>query len=581
LYRSGAAFSIEKIGFVITKEKYGFTVYVLGDNNDTSNDNLTRLCKLLSGLLDILNTEFYNSRLEMYMKTPNDVDPVPLNSNNFTWPRPSPNLLATPKSKTAPAYLRRKAVEQGYYTLPDLTNRRQGNNERDSNFDLVQVENFVVGRNGYGKIHWLTPLDLTNVGAIDDIIYIQNGDVSLYEFHEKEPAVGEELNNPARITFENVYPNVVTFKTENKEASEDEQKKIMARFKRRIQRIANKRNYKNNKYDENTGIWQFEVDHFSRHGYHGDDDDLVKWLQETLWSKPKIQEKKKEQAEDYAGGLIFHEFYYEEVIGDDPPSELVLVSAGIHPVHVKKLIRVLYKLNPNREDYKQLVEHYNKGGGVVATYNHPQDTSTTTSGNQKQSSSNNNNNNNNKPEKQKPAAVVSQVKPVETTLAYDVFLSHDWGTFKCPDKGTAVKNHERVKLINEALKESGLVTWFDEEEMSGCLDDAMEKGISQSTCFLAFITENYMKKVGGLAPAGDADNCRREFVYAALKKQRPNKMMIPIVMDATQRTPAEWISLVAFHLGSDLYMDMSSPKLWDATKPESKDEFKKCVSKLI
>ena len=58
-------------------------------------------------------------------------------------------------------------------------------------------------------------------------------------------------------------------------------------------------------------------------------------------------------------------------------------------------------------------------------------------------------------------------------------------------------------------------------------------------------------------------------------------MMIPIVMDATQRTPAEWISLVAFHLGSDLYMDMSSPKLWDATKPESKDEFKKCVSKLI
>ena len=63
-----------------------------------------------------------------------------------------------------------------------------------------------------------------------------------------------------------------------------------------------------NKYDENTGIWQFEVDHFSRHGYHGDDDDLVKWLQETLWSKPKIQEKKKEQAEDYAGGLIFHEF---------------------------------------------------------------------------------------------------------------------------------------------------------------------------------------------------------------------------------------------------------------------------------
>ena len=157
-----------------------------------------------------------------------------------------------------------------------------------------------------------------------------------------------------------------------------------------------------------------------------------------------------------------------------------------------------------------------------------------------------------------------------------LFFSHTWR----PDL-SGRNTHDRVHNIVKRIREYGWTTWFDEEEMSGCLDDAMEKGISQSTCFLAFITENYMKKVGGLAPAGDADNCRREFVYAALKKQRPNKMMIPIVMDATQRTPAEWISLVAFHLGSDLYMDMSSPKLWDATKPESKDEFKKCVSKLI
>jgi hypothetical protein len=44
----------------------------------------------------------------------------------------------------------------------------------------------------------------------------------------------------------------------------------------------------------------------------------------------------------------------------------------------------------------------------------------------------------------------------------DVFLSHDWGTDEL-----GRNNHGRVRTINRILKEKGLHTWFDKEELKG------------------------------------------------------------------------------------------------------------------
>ena len=41
----------------------------------------------------------------------------------------------------------------------------------------------------------------------------------------------------------------------------------------------------------------------------------------------------------------------------------------------------------------------------------------------------------------------------------DVFLSHDWGT------DNNVDNHARVAMVNHALKQRGLLTWFDQEKV--------------------------------------------------------------------------------------------------------------------
>ena len=40
-----------------------------------------------------------------------------------------------------------------------------------------------------------------------------------------------------------------------------------------------------------------------------------------------------------------------------------------------------------------------------------------------------------------------------------MFLSHDWGT------NLGVDNHARVAMINQALKQKGLLTWFDQEKV--------------------------------------------------------------------------------------------------------------------
>lgn len=41
----------------------------------------------------------------------------------------------------------------------------------------------------------------------------------------------------------------------------------------------------------------------------------------------------------------------------------------------------------------------------------------------------------------------------------DVFLSHDWGA------DNNVDNHARVAMVNHALKQRGLLTWFDQEKV--------------------------------------------------------------------------------------------------------------------
>ena len=149
-------------------------------------------------------------------------------------------------------------------------------------------------------------------------------------------------------------------------------------------------------------------------------------------------------------------------------------------------------------------------------------------------------------------------------LKTDVFLTHNWGE--------GLINHQKVALINDGLKKRGLITWFDEERMTGMVKKKMCEGIDHTRCVAVFVTALYESKVTGNNPN---DNCQLEFGYATNKKTSAN--MVPVVMESEMWNSRQWKGELGMILGDSLYTNMS-----DMTNAEAKiDElFTAIMSKL-
>ena len=129
----------------------------------------------------------------------------------------------------------------------------------------------------------------------------------------------------------------------------------------------------------------------------------------------------------------------------------------------------------------------------------------------------------------------------------DVFLTHDWGK---DELGRS--NHDRVAVVNEALKELGYKTWFDSDRMTGDILNQMASGIDNTKVILVFVTQRYALKVGG---TNGADNCKLEFQHAARMKTK--NLMVPIIMENRMKSPSAWKGPVGIILGGELAVRMS------------------------
>jgi hypothetical protein len=139
---------------------------------------------------------------------------------------------------------------------------------------------------------------------------------------------------------------------------------------------------------------------------------------------------------------------------------------------------------------------------------------------------------------------------------YDSFLSHDWGV---DELGRS--NHKRTRLVSEALLAAGVVTFFDENDLRDGGPDtnkAMADGVKNSSCFVAFITESYLKKASGDGPNGANDNCKLEFDSALHNKDLGVANMIAVIMEPRCKRPINWPNgYVKSFLASKLYIDLS------------------------
>ena len=94
--------------------------------------------------------------------------------------------------------------EDGYWMTPPLSELK-----KKSLSELRNIPNFKIGRNHYGLIEFLEPVDLSSLINLDDIcgkIVIFASKSCVVYPDDNRPKPGEGLNLPARITLEGCYP---------------------------------------------------------------------------------------------------------------------------------------------------------------------------------------------------------------------------------------------------------------------------------------------------------------------------------------------------------------------------------------
>ncbi|KAJ8412445.1 hypothetical protein AAFF_G00127810 [Aldrovandia affinis] len=152
----------------------------------------------------------------------------------------------------------------GYYTIPPMDELGKMLNE---NGDCV-VENFTVGRKGYGSIFFPGEVNLTNLN-LDEIVHFRRKEVIVYPDDKAKPAIGEGLNKRAEVTLDGVWPNDKTTCTQIKSP----ERLTEMNYEGRLENASRKQGARFLEYRPETGSWVFEVAHFSKYGLQDSDED--------------------------------------------------------------------------------------------------------------------------------------------------------------------------------------------------------------------------------------------------------------------------------------------------------------------
>jgi nuclear pore complex protein Nup98-Nup96 len=156
--------------------------------------------------------------------------------------------------------------EQGeYYTIPDMHSLCNAAHE-----ELKTVEDFVVGRKGFGELRYLEPVDVASIGDLKSIcgqyVVFQRGTCEVYPEGTVPMEPGNGLNHHARITLEKCFPK-------DKSTGEPVTDPTAPRVQQHMRKLKAMDGTSFQSYDPQTGTWVFEVDHFTKYGLEDDDDD--------------------------------------------------------------------------------------------------------------------------------------------------------------------------------------------------------------------------------------------------------------------------------------------------------------------
>ncbi|XP_059207267.1 LOW QUALITY PROTEIN: nuclear pore complex protein Nup98-Nup96 [Centropristis striata] len=152
----------------------------------------------------------------------------------------------------------------GYYTIPSMDDLAE---MVDENGECL-VENFTVGRKGYGSIFFPGEVNVTGLN-LDEIVHFRRKEVIVYPDDKNKPPEGEGLNRRAEVTLDGVWPNDKTTCTQIRSP----ERLTEMNYEGRLEKASRKQGARFLEYRAETGSWVFEVAHFSKYGLQDSDEE--------------------------------------------------------------------------------------------------------------------------------------------------------------------------------------------------------------------------------------------------------------------------------------------------------------------
>uniref|UniRef100_A0A8C2XMT0 Nuclear pore complex protein Nup98-Nup96 n=1 Tax=Cyclopterus lumpus TaxID=8103 RepID=A0A8C2XMT0_CYCLU len=152
----------------------------------------------------------------------------------------------------------------GYYTIPSLDDLSEMVDENGA----CVVDNFTVGRKGYGSIFFPGEVSVTALN-IDEIVHFRRKEVIVYPDDKNKPLEGEGLNRRAEVTLDGVWPNDKTACTQIRSP----ERLTEMNYEGRLEKASRKQGARFLEYRAETGSWVFEVAHFSKYGLQDSDEE--------------------------------------------------------------------------------------------------------------------------------------------------------------------------------------------------------------------------------------------------------------------------------------------------------------------
>lgn len=171
-----------------------------------------------------------------------------------------------------------------------------------SHGELSQLQNFSVGRKGFGEVTFLEPVDLTGLSSLQDVlgkvIIVEDLELTVYPDENNKPARGKGLNVPAQISLENCFARDKTTRQPITDPND-------VRYKRQLKRVKAVPETEFVSFTDD-GVWTFNVEHFSRYGLADSDEESDEEMDESPtngkereWSPASMIGEEPESDEDF------------------------------------------------------------------------------------------------------------------------------------------------------------------------------------------------------------------------------------------------------------------------------------------